>query len=133
MHSYVTCILPYLVACTRVNRLYSYVTRMLLVSTRMLPYILVCYLYELVCTRMYSYVTRVLLVCSFSHDHIENHGNALTRESKFYISLRSLCGELFSMLTFRTSAVSQFSQSLQKLKSTQKSSPWIRGKHEEII
>ena len=36
---------------------------------------------------MYSYVTRVLLVCSFSHDHIENHGNAPTRESKFHISL----------------------------------------------
>ena len=50
-----------------VTRLYSYVTRVLLV----------CYSYELVrtrvysyVTRMYSYVTRMVFVFSFSHDQI---------------------------------------------------------------
>ena len=51
VHSYITCILPYLVVCSR----------MLLVFSRMYSYVLVCYWY--VNTRMYSYVTRMLLVC----------------------------------------------------------------------
>ena len=46
VHSYITCILPYLIVCSR----------MLLVFSRMYSYLLVCYWYVLVC---YSYV----LVC----------------------------------------------------------------------
>ena len=49
MCSYITCILPYLV-----------------VRTRML----------FVCTCILLVYTRILLVCNFSHDHIENYGNA---------------------------------------------------------
>ena len=51
VHSYITCILPYLIVCSR----------MLLVFSRMYSCVLVCYWY--VNTRMYSYVTRMLLVC----------------------------------------------------------------------
>ena len=72
MHSYVTNVLVYNLHMTIFSRVYSYV----LVCTRML---LVCYLYVtrmyscvtrmlLVCTRVYSYVTHMLLVCSFSYN-----------------------------------------------------------------
>ena len=51
MYSCKTCILPYLVVC---SRRYSYVTRMYSYVTRMYSHI----------TRVYSYVTRMLLVCT---------------------------------------------------------------------
>ena len=55
----------YVLVCIRMLLVcHSFITRMLLVCTRVL-------LYVLVCTRMYSYVTRMysyVLVWCFSHD-----------------------------------------------------------------
>ena len=41
-----------------------------------------------------------------------------------FFNRKHLCGELFSKITFISSAVFQFSQNLQKLTSRQKADPW---------
>ena len=69
MYWHITCILPYLVVCSRV----------ILVFGRMYSYVLVCYSYVLVVTRIYSYVTRMYSYVTRIYSYVTRMYSYVTR------------------------------------------------------